>query len=57
MKKAKDLGKEMRAENIKEMTKDKAAKIITQEINSRAKLYTADKYLQTKKEGREFIEK
>ena len=30
------------------MTKDKAAKIITNEINSRAKLNTADKYLQFK---------
>jgi hypothetical protein len=30
------------------MTKDKAAKIITNEINSRAKLNIADKYLQLK---------
>ena len=30
------------------MTKDKAAKIITSEINSRAKLNRADKYLQLK---------
>jgi vacuolar-type H+-ATPase subunit E/Vma4 len=30
------------------MTKDKAAKIITNEINSRAKLNKADKYLQFK---------
>ncbi len=39
------------------MTKDKAAKVITKEINSRAQLNKANKYLQTKKEKEEFIEK
>ena len=39
------------------MTKDKAAKVITKEINTRAKLNAADKYLQTKKEKEEFVEK
>ena len=37
------------------MTKDKAAKVITKEINTRAKLNTADKYLKKKKENDEFI--
>ena len=49
MKKAKELGKKNEGKVYKkEMTKDKAAKIITNEINSRAKLNTADKYLQFK---------
>ena len=57
MKKAKDLGKKNEGKEYKkEMTKDKAAKIITKEINSRAKLNTANSYLQTKKEKEEFIE-
>ena len=33
---------------IKKMTKDKAANIITKEINTRAKLNEADMYLQLK---------
>ena len=41
----------------KEMTKDKAAKIITKGINSRAKLNTADKYLKEKKQIEEFVGK
>ena len=49
MKKAKELGKKNEGKVYKkEMTKDKAAKIITNEINSRAKLNSADKYLQFK---------
>ena len=49
MKKAKELGKKNEGKEYKkEMTKDKAAKIITSEINSRAKLNRADKYLQLK---------
>ena len=49
MKKAKDLGKKNEGKEYKkEMTKDKAAKIITKEINTRAKLNKADMYLQLK---------
>ena len=36
------------------MNKDKAAKIITNEINSRAKLNKADEYLKEKKKKEEF---
>ena len=51
MKKAKELGKKNEGKEYKkQMTKDKAAKVITKEINSRAQLNKADKYLQTKKE-------
>ncbi len=39
------------------MTEDKAAKIITNEINSRAKLNQADSYLKKKKEKRNLIKK
>ena len=50
MKKAKELGKKNEGKEYKkEMTKDKAAKIITNEIYSRATLNNADKYLQFKK--------
>ena len=38
------------------MTKDNAAKIITKEINTRAKLNKADKYLQKKKKIDEITE-
>ena len=49
MKKAKELGKKNEGKVYKkEMTKDKAAKIITNEINTRAKLNRTDKYLQFK---------
>ena len=49
MKKAKDLGKKNEGKEYKkEMTKDKAANVITKEINARAKLNTADKYLKKK---------
>ena len=49
MKKSKELGKKNKGKEYKkEMPKDKAAKIITSEINSRAKLNRADKYLQLK---------
>ena len=45
----KELGEKNKGKEFKkEMTKDKAAKIITNEINSRAKLNKADKYLQFK---------
>ena len=58
MKKANELGKKNEGKEYKkDMTKDKAAKVITKEINSRAQLNKADKYLQTKKEKEEFIEK
>jgi hypothetical protein len=58
MKKAKDLGRKNEGKEYKkEMTKDKAVKIITKEINSRAKLNTANEYLKEKKEKEEFIEK
>ena len=58
MKRAKELGKKNEGKEYKkDMTKDKAAKVITKEINSRAQLNKADKYLQTKKEKEEFIEK
>ena len=58
MKKAKELGKKNEGnEYKKDMNKDKSAKIITKEINSRAQLNKADTYLQTKKEKEEFIEK
>ena len=50
MKKAKDLGKKNEYKKI--MTKDKAAKIITNEINSRAKLNTANEYLQKENKKR-----
>ena len=44
----------MRVKNIKkQIPKDKAAKIITNEINSRAKLNKADEYLQFKKNSLE----
>jgi hypothetical protein len=50
MKKAKELGKKNEGKEYKKgMTKDKAAKIITNEINSRAKLNQADSYLKKKK--------
>ena len=56
--KSKELGKKNEGKEFKkEMTKDKAAKIITKEINTRSKLNKADKYLKTKKEKEEFIEK
>jgi len=49
MKKAKDLSKKNEGKEYKkEMTKDKAAKIITKEINTRAKLNKADIYLKLK---------
>ena len=49
MKKSKELGKKNEGKEYKkEMTKDKAAKIITNEINSRAKLNSANMYLQLK---------
>jgi hypothetical protein len=58
MKKAKDLGKKNEGKEYKKvMTKDKAAKIITNEINSRAKLNQADSYLKKKKKKEDFIEK
>ena len=38
----------MKEKNIKIMTNNKAAKIITKEINSRAKLNRADSYLKEK---------
>ena len=51
MKKAKDLGKKNEGKEYKnKMTNDKAAKIITKEINSRAKLNRADSYLKEKNE-------
>jgi hypothetical protein len=54
MKKSKELGKKNDGKEYKkEMTKDKAAKIITNEINSRAKLNKADEYLQFKKNSLE----
>jgi hypothetical protein len=54
MKKSKELGKKNEGKEYKkEMTKDKAAKIITNEINSRAKLNKADEYLQFKKNSLE----
>ena len=46
-KKAKELGKQNEGK-VNERTKDKAAKIITKEINARAKLNKADMYLQEK---------
>ena len=49
MKKSKDLSKKNEGKEFKkEMTKDKAANIITKEINTRAKLNKADMYLQLK---------
>ena len=55
MKKAKDLRKKNEGKVYKkEMNKDKAAKIITNEINSRAKLNKADEYLKEKKNKEEF---
>jgi hypothetical protein len=58
MKKSKELGKKNEGKEYKkEMTKDKAAKIITNEINSRAKLNQADSYLKKKKKKEDFIEK
>ena len=49
MKKAKDLSKKNEGKEYKkEMPKDKAANIITKEINSRAKLNKADLYLKLK---------
>ena len=58
MKKAKELGKKNEGKEYKKvMTKDKAAKIITNEINSRAKLNQADSYLKKKKKKEDFIEK
>ena len=57
MKKAKDLGKKNEGKEYKkEMTNDKAAKIITKEINSRAKLNTADEYLQKENKKRKIQE-
>jgi hypothetical protein len=47
--KAKELGKKNEGKEYKKvMTKDKAAKIITNEINSGAKMNKADSYLQLK---------
>jgi hypothetical protein len=47
MKKSKELGKKNEGKEYKKvMTNDKAAKIITNEIDSRTKLNGADKYLQ-----------
>ena len=45
MKKAKKLGKKNEGKEYKKMTKDTAAKIITSENNSRAKLNKAYLYL------------
>ena len=57
MKKAKELGKKNEGKEYKkEINKDKAAKIITNEINSRAKLNRADKYLQKKTKIEKIIE-
>ena len=54
MKKAKDLSKKNEGkEHKKEITKDKAAKIITKEITSRANLNKADIYLQLKSKSLE----
>ena len=54
MKKSKELGKKNEGKEYKkEMTKDKAAKVITKEINSRAKLNKADMYLQLKNKSLE----
>ena len=54
MKKSKELGKKNEGKEYKkEMTKDKAAKIITNEINSRAKLNRANMYLQLKNKSLE----
>ena len=54
MKKSKELGKKNEGKEYKkEMNKDKAAKIITKEIDSRAKLNKADEYLQFKKNSLE----
>ena len=51
MKKSKELSKTNEGKEYKKgMTKDKAAKIITREINTRAKLNQADSYLKKKKE-------
>ena len=57
MKKSKELGKKNEGKEYKkEMTKDKAAKIITNEINSRAKLNRANSYLKKKNEIEKIIE-
>ena len=49
MKKAKELGKKNEGKEYKkQMTKDKAAKVITKEINSRAKLNKEKIYVQFK---------
>jgi len=54
MKKSKELGKKNEGKEYKkEMTRDKAAKIITNEINSRAKLNRANMYLQLKNKSLE----
>ena len=54
MKKSKELGKKNEGKEYKkEITKDNAAKIITKEINTRAKLNKADMYLQLKKKSLE----
>jgi hypothetical protein len=51
MKKSKELGEKNEGKEYKkEMTKDKASKIITKEIKSRAKLNKADEYLKEKNE-------
>ena len=58
MKKSKELGKKNEGKEYKKViTRDKAAKIITNEINSRAKLNQADSYLKKKKKKEDFIEK
>ena len=58
MKKSNELGKKNEGKEYKkEMTKYKAAKIITNEINSRAKLNRADKYLQLKNNSLEELKK
>jgi hypothetical protein len=57
MKKAKDLGKKNEGKEFKKkITKDKAAKTITKEINSRAKLSTANEYLQKENKKRKIQE-
>ena len=54
MKKSKELSKTNEGKEYKKgMTKDKAAKIITREINTRAKLNKADMYLQLKNKSLE----
>ncbi len=57
MKKSKELGEKNKGKKYKKvMTKDKAAKIITNEINSRAKLNRANSYFKKKNELEKIIE-